>query len=59
MKRFKAFFRTLRDKVVSLFIKNKKAPKKPQKVVILEASGFMPAPSVDCIKLDKRYTKIN
>ena len=55
MNKFKAYFRALYNKIVSFFVKNKKSPKKPQKVVILEASGFMPAPSVDCIKLDKKF----
>jgi hypothetical protein len=59
MNRIKAFFRALSDKIVSFFTKKKKASKKPQKVVILEASGFMPAPSVDCIKMDKKYKKMN
>ena len=57
--RFKAFFRAFVNKVVSLFTKNNKPSKKPQKVVILEASGCMPAPYADCIKLDKRYKKMN
>lgn len=59
MNRFKAYFRTSYNKIVSFFAKNKKSPKKPQKVVILEASGFMPAPSVDCIKLDKKFKTMN
>ena len=59
MNQIKAFFRTLSDKIVSFFTKKKKASKKSQKVVFLEASGFMPAPSVDCIKMDKKYKKMN
>ena len=59
MNEFKAYFRALYNKIVSFFVKNKKSPKKPQKVVILEASGFMPAPSIDCIKLGKKIKTMN
>lgn len=49
--RFKALFRHFLCKCEGVFNKKKKRSKKVTKVIELEALGYVPAPSADCINI--------